>query len=270
MRITILIDNLTRDELICEWGLAIHIDHNGHKILLDSGTTGSFADNAEKLGVDLAEVEMAALSHSHYDHANGFDRFFSINSHAKVYISSEVKENLYGWKKLFPYYGGIRKGMLKEHSHRFVRVNGALEALPGVHLLGHQAPYFPEMGKKGRLYVRRGLWLHPDDFRHEQSLIFEEESTLVVFNSCSHCGPDVVVREAESAFPGKRVRALIGGFHLFRCSESEVRALASRLRASGVEKLITGHCTGEAAFQILHQELGDCVLQMHTGLSLEI
>lgn len=270
MRITILIDNLTRDELACEWGLAVYIEHNGRKILLDSGTTGVFADNAEKLGVNLAEVEMGALSHSHYDHANGFDRFFSINSRAKIYISSEVKENLYGWKKLFPYYGGIRRGMLKQHADRFVRVKGKLEALPGVWLLGHDAPYFPEMGKKGRLYVRRGLWLHPDDFRHEQSLIFEEKDTLVVFNSCSHSGPDVVIREAEAAFPGKRVRAVIGGFHLFRCSADEVRALAGRLRKCGVEKIITGHCTGEAAYEILHQELGDCVQQMYSGMTVEV
>ena len=270
MRITILIDNLSRDELVCEWGLAIYIEDHGRKILLDSGTSGSFADNAEKLGVNLAEVEMGALSHAHYDHANGFDRFFAVNDRGKIYISSEVKENLYGWKKLLPYYGGIRRGMLKEHAGRFVRVQGRMEALPGVWLLGHDAPYFPEMGKRGKLYVRRGLWLRPDDFRHEQSLIFEEESTLVVFNSCSHSGPDVVIREAEAAFPGKRVRAIIGGFHLFRCSEAEVRALADRLRKCGVEKIVTGHCTGDAAYAILSEELGDRVCQMYSGMCVEI
>ena len=266
----ILIDNLAAEGLACEWGLAIHIEHEGKNILLDSGTSGDFADNAEKMGVDLSRVDVGALSHSHYDHANGFDRFFALNDRAKIYISNEVRENLYGWKKLLPYYGGIRRGMLKEHAHRFVRVSGKQEILPGVWLLGHSTPGLAAMGRKNGLYQRRGLWLHPDDFRHEQSLIFDRADGLIVFNSCSHAGADVVIREAEAAFPGKRVKALVGGFHLFRLSDADVRALAGRLKQCGAELLVTGHCSGQKGFELLHEELGDTVQQMYSGMVLEI
>ena len=266
----ILIDNLALEGLACEWGLAVYIEYNGRRILLDSGTTGSFADNAEKMGVDLSSVELGVLSHAHYDHANGFDRFFAMNSKAKIYIAPEAKENLYGWKKTLPNYGGIRRGMLKEHADRFIRASGKQEILPTVYLLGHSTPGLAAMGKRNKLYVRRGFWLHPDDFRHEQSLIFDTETGLVVFNSCSHAGPDVIIREAEAAFPGKKVRALIGGFHLFRLSDDEVRALAGRLKKCGVEKLVTGHCSGQRGFELLHEELGDMVQQMYTGMTIEI
>lgn len=266
----VLIDNLARDGLACEWGLAIHIEYNGRNILLDSGTTGVFADNAEKMGVDLAAVELGVLSHAHYDHANGFDRFFALNLAAKIYIAEEARENLYGWKKTLPHYIGIRRGMLKEHADRFIRASGKQEILPGAYLLGHSTPALEAMGRRNRLYRRGGLWLKSDDFRHEQSLIFDTDTGLVIFNSCSHAGPDVIIREAEKAFPGKRVRAMIGGFHLFMLNDDEVRALAGRLKSCGVERLVTGHCTGERAYEVLHEELGEGVEQMYSGMTIAL
>lgn len=266
----VLIDNLSRDGLICEWGLSLYIETMGRKLLLDAGTTGSFADNARDMGVRLEDVELCVLSHAHYDHANGFDRFFAINDHAPVYIAPGARENCYGWKKRLPYYIGIRKGMLKEKADRFIRAEQKQQVLPGVWLLAHSTPGLEKMGKKGGLYVREGLWLRTDSFRHEQSLILEEGGSLIVLNSCSHSGPDVVIREVEAAFPGKKVRAIIGGFHLFRSTDGEVCALAERLRKCGTEHIITGHCSGDRAYEILHEELGERVRQMYTGMTIEI
>lgn len=267
----VLMDNLAGEGFICEWGLALYIEYEGKKILLDSGTTGSFAENAEKMGIDLSMVELGVLSHAHYDHANGFERFFEVNDRAKIYIAEAVRENCYGWKAgERPHYNGVRRGMLKAHADRFVRAAGKQEIMPGVWLLGHSTPGLEGMGRKNRLYRRRGFWLRADDFQHEQSLIFETDEGLVLFNSCCHAGPDVIIRETEAAFPGRRVRAMIGGFHLFRSSDEDVRALAGRLRKCGVERLVTGHCTGDRAYALLHEELGEGVQQMYAGMVIEI
>lgn len=269
MLVKILMDNLAADGFSCEWGLAVYIEYNGHRILLDAGTTGAFVENAAKLGVDLAEVELAVLSHAHYDHANGMDRFFALNRKAKLCISENARENCFSWKNALPKYNGIRRGMLREHAGRILRC-GRKEILPGVHLLPHSTPYFAGMGRANQLYARRGFWLRPDDFRHEQSLVFELEDGLAVFNSCSHSGPDVIIREVESAFPGRHVRAILGGFHLYKTSEADVRALSDRIRSLGVEQIVTGHCTGDAAYAILKEELGDRVRQMYAGMCIEI
>lgn len=50
MKIKVLIDNIENDELAGEWGLAIYIEHNGKKILLDTGGSDLFLTNAEKNG----------------------------------------------------------------------------------------------------------------------------------------------------------------------------------------------------------------------------
>ena len=64
------------------------------------------------------------------------------------------------------------------------------------------------------------------------------------------------------------VYALVGGFHLYHTSPEDVRAFAHRLRSTCVEKIYTGHCTGEAAFRILREELGEQAVQLRTGMEI--
>ena len=59
MRIIILVDNNTRNTLQAEWGLSLFIEYEGHRILLDAGTTGIFADNAEAVGISVEEIDLA-------------------------------------------------------------------------------------------------------------------------------------------------------------------------------------------------------------------
>ena len=75
MKAVILIDNLTKGMLKKEWGLSVYIEHDGWKILLDTGASGAFAENAEALGISLEKVDAGVLSHAHYDHADGMAEF---------------------------------------------------------------------------------------------------------------------------------------------------------------------------------------------------
>ena len=83
MKATVIVDNIRTEELHGEWGLCVYIEYNGKKVLLDAGSSGLFAENAKALGFDLADVEYGVLSHAHYDHGNGMEQFFRINSQAK-------------------------------------------------------------------------------------------------------------------------------------------------------------------------------------------
>ena len=72
MKTTILVDNDAQEGLGCEWGFSALIETDGAIILLDSGASGLFAQNAQALGIDLADVDYCVLSHAHFDHADGF------------------------------------------------------------------------------------------------------------------------------------------------------------------------------------------------------
>ena len=269
MLVKVLMDNLAPEGLIGEWGLSLLIEFAGKRILLDAGSTGRFTENARAMGVNLKDVEVCVLSHGHYDHADGFESFFEENGRAKVYLQRAASGRYYGKKWCFRRYIGMDRTMLRDNAERFVWVDGAQEILPGAHLIPHSTPGLKAIAARSNLYMRSGRRLEPDSFLHEQSLVLEENGGLVVFNSCSHAGPDNILREVGEAFPGRHVRALVGGLHLCVLRDDEVRALAGRIREMQVEEIVTGHCTGQRAFGVLREELGEQVRQIYTGMELE-
>lgn len=270
MQAIVLIDNIPDNNLTPEWGLSILIHYKDKTILLDTGASSNFSHNAEKLKLDLFAVDYAVLSHAHYDHADGMEAFFQINEKAKFYLRNGCGECCYKKKWIFPKYIGIKKGILEKYQDRIVYAKGDYEICGGVRLIPHKGGDFTEIARKANLYMKKNGRLRPDDFSHEQSLVFETDRGMVVFNSCSHGGADHIIREVQEAYPGRKIYAMIGGFHLFKMSDDEVRVFAKRVRRTGIEKIYTGHCTGERAYRILHEELGDCVQQLKTGLEMVV
>ena len=269
MKATVVVDNIKSGGITGEWGLCVFIKYRGKKILLDTGASSLFAENAGRLNLPLEEIDFAVLSHAHYDHANGMERFFQINRKAKFYLRDGCGENCYHKKWLFRRYIGMPGGVMAKYPERIVYASGNFSVCGGVSLIPHTTPGLDAVGKREHMYRKTsGGWM-PDNFSHEQSLVFETSRGLVVFNSCSHGGAANIIREVTAAFPGRRVLALIGGLHLYNKSEREVRALAGTLRDTGVEQVYTGHCTGKAAFGILKEELGGVVRQFHTGFVME-
>ena len=269
MKATVLVDNIPHGDLQAEWGLSIFIEYNEKNILLDFGSTELMFENAKALGIDIKSADIAVLSHSHFDHSGGMARFFEENQKATLFVKS-LCENCHA-KKPFKKkrYNGVPKGVLSENKSRIETVSGKTEIAKGIYLLDHSEKDLYKKGKKSHLYREENGRLVPDDFFHEQSLIFETENGLVIFNSCCHSGADLVIKEAQKAFPNKKIKALIGGFHLFDRPKRDVIKLAQNIKATGIEFICTGHCTGEKAYNILKENLGDMCRHFHTGLILE-
>lgn len=271
LKVYVLVDNTDGADLKGEWGLSFYIEYGGKVVLLDAGLSPLFADNAERMGLDLQRVDFAVLSHAHDDHANGMDRFFEVNDHAPFYVASGCDENCYDRKGIIYKYAGIPRGIMKRHADRIVRAEEDMYIGDGIRLLGHTTPGLQKQGLMEKMYLRRGFLRYiPDDFRHEHSLVFEMDEGVVIFNSCSHAGADNIVNEVMAAYPGRKILAMIGGFHLFNKDDDYVRAFAHRLEDTGVEAIYTGHCTGQRAWDIMHEELGDKVHELRTGLEFEI
>ena len=270
MRAKVLIDNIASEDFTGEWGLSVWIEYDGHKILLDTGTTGAFADNARKMGIPLELAEVCAISHGHYDHADGLTAFFRENAHARAYLRDTAQKHYYGVTEGKCRYIGVNREILRRFADRLEFLRGNVQLMPGVWLIPHSSAGLEKIAARSDLYVRRWMRMRPDNFSHEQSLVFETENGLVIFNSCSHAGPDNIIAEVNAAFPGKKICALIGGLHLYKLTDDEVRAFADRLRKTGVQRVLTGHCTGERAFVVLKEELDDIVEQLYTGMEIEV
>ena len=271
MKIYVLVDNTDGTGLKGEWGLSFYIEYNGKTVLLDAGLSPLFAVNADRMGLDLNNVDYAVLSHAHDDHANGLEKFFELNDHAKLYVAGGCDENCYDRHGLFFKYAGVPRGIMGRHADRIIKADADMMIADGIRLLGHNTPGLEKLGLMEKMYLKQGFMKYiPDDFRHEQSLIFETDDGVVVFNSCSHAGADNIVNEAAQVYPGRKILAMIGGFHLFNKSDEYVRAFARRLEDAGALHIYTGHCTGQKAWNILHEELGDKVHALSTGLVFEL
>lgn len=269
MKITVLSDNIGNGELQGEWGLSFHIEFNGKKYLLDTGGSGLFLTNADKLGIDISDVDCAVLSHAHYDHSLGMEAFFSVNSKADFFVSPNARENCYAGLGFLSRYIGMPKGVLSKYGDRIKSPCGVSEIDTDVFIVPHSTDGLDKTGRRSHMYIRCGWRYVPDDFAHEQSLVFRTGDGLVIFNSCSHSGADVVMAEVGKAFPGEKVKAYLGGLHLFRMNEHEVREMAGKIQKAGIAKVVTGHCTGDKAYEILKSCLGETVSRFHCGMVME-
>lgn len=266
MKATVIVDNISSGDISGEWGLCILIEYGEKKILLDTGASNLFAYNADKLNLSVKDIDIAVLSHAHYDHANGIEKFFEVNHKAKLYLQDSCEENCYSKKWIFHKYIGIPRGVLKKYQARIKYVSGDYRICEGISLISHKTPGLNEIGKREKMYKKiNGKW-YPDDFSHEQSLVFETSKGLVIFNSCSHGGVVNIINEVATAYPQKKVIAVIGGFHIYNKSENEIRELAKMIKDTGIEYVCTGHCTGKKAYEILNEELGDALHQLRVGL----
>lgn len=72
-------------------------------MLFDVGPSGHFIGNAAALGIDVSSVDLAVISHGHYDHGGGLRSFLAANSKAVVYMGRGADADLYA--KLF----GLRR-----------------------------------------------------------------------------------------------------------------------------------------------------------------
>lgn len=254
MKIVTLLENTTcREDLGCEHGLSIYIESQGHRVLFDMGQSDMFAQNADVLGVDLGNVEAAVLSHGHYDHGGGLHRFLQINRYSEVYVNQYAFE---------PHYNARNRNIGLDPAldkSRMIFVDKPTEILPGFTL--HTIPDVP-VDTSG-LQRMEGSVLIPEDFRHEQYLLVEEDGLRVLFSGCAHKG---IVQIARVFRPD----VLIGGFHLSKIQERSVLDGIAEALLSLPTRYYTGHCTGGMQFAYLKQKMGTRLEGLCTGSILRI
>lgn len=258
MKITALTENTPyNDNISAEHGLSLYIETEKHNILFDMGQTSLFAENAEKLGIDLANADIAVLSHGHYDHGGGLGKFLQINQTAPVYINRYAFGDYYnGTEK----YIGLDKSLQSEK--RIVFVDEVLEIDDELCLYSCnkkiQNHYLGSFGLNMKI---NGEFL-PDDFKHEQYLLISEKSKHVLISGCSHKG---VMDIAEWFEPD----VLIGGFHYSKLGlDEKLKEYASTLAAHKTN-YYTCHCTGTEQYGLMKKYMPQ-LSYLSCGESIEI
>lgn len=279
MKIHVLIENTAVRGMIAEHGLSLLIEEKGKKYLLDAGTTGAFLKNAEMMSLDVNDVECCVLSHGHYDHSGGFAEYLAQNITTNVYAMETVKGEYYSGSGGTIHDISVPGHVLPAYEERFVFINEVTKIAENVYLLPHCTAGLEKIGERAKLFKKKDGRLEADDFSHELSLVIDSEKGLLICNSCSHAGVRNIISEVKQVFPAKKIHAFVGGLHMkgrrdgeeiCTFSEEEVKEMAEYLVMEGVEKVYTGHCTGEVAYEMLKKYLGNRLGKLKTGITLEL
>ena len=258
MKLSVLIENTVRDCcLTAEHGLSLLLETGGKRFLLDTGATGAFADNARKMGVELAKVDAVILSHGHYDHGGGLETFLQHNTTAPVYLSAYAFGEYYNASGK---YIGLPRH-LQGHP-RLIPVTKSLQLAPNVTVECRDGA-FPHSIEPYGLQVLKDGCLQPDRFRHELYLLVREQRRICI-TGCAHVG-------VENILSSFKPQVLIGGFHFKQLQPGDPRLgiAARRLREYPCE-YYTGHCTGQEQYAFLKKQLGDRLHGLYTGCTIEI
>lgn len=261
-----LVENKTEHSgMLAEHGLSIYIEADGKKILFDAGATDIVTANAEVMGVKLADVDLAAVSHGHYDHTGGFPAFCALNEKAPVYIHKNAFRDSYGFRNGEPEEekSGIRWGEEEKSamSDRFIFTDGPVYITENICITG-TVPYADGTNITEGFYFRdeNGEW-QKDDMSHEQCLVIREPDGLYIFSGCSHRGVISALEAGKAMFPGERVAALVAGMHLYSATEEDREYVVQQIASEGLDRVMPVHCTGIKAICDLKTKLGDaCVV----------
>lgn len=257
MKLTVLAENTAcREDLIAEHGLSLYVEAAGKKILLDMGQTDVFARNAERLGIDLSQVDIAVISHGHYDHGGGLEAFLRCNQKASVYVHADAFGQHYnGTEK----YIGLNAAL--QNHPRLIPVTGSVMLTQSLRL--HDCNALNWNFNSWGLNKKHCGGFTSDDFSHELYLQITEGEKQILLSGCSHKGIQNIVRRF-------RPDVLIGGFHLSK--QRDLRALQTvaqeLLENCGI--CYTGHCTGQVQYAYMKTVMGQRLQQLSTGKTVQL
>jgi 7,8-dihydropterin-6-yl-methyl-4-(beta-D-ribofuranosyl)aminobenzene 5'-phosphate synthase len=232
IRIVVLVDNNPyRSGLETAWGLSVYVDAWRAKFLFDTGPDPNvLICNAEKLGVDLSEIEFVVISHVHGDHTGGLELIASLKPKLKIYIPPD--RGLIGYMKSL----GLKP----------IIVNSTIEIANGIYVV--KPLYGPPM---------------------EEAVAIKTDRGLIVLVGCSHPGVVNMVRQAVRDI-GVKPYMVIGGFHMSGANMDEVREVVDELVEMGVERICPIHCSGDTIRQYLAKYYSDKYIDGGVGLKINI
>lgn len=264
MKVISLVENNTICGCKTAHGLSLYIEAENNKILFDLGPDDTLFENAEKLNVNLQDVNIVVISHGHRDHGGALKSFLLINKTAQIYIHEEA---------FLPHRSHRPTGIADIGLDIELKKHPQITLTSGNYAIDSNLLLFTVSGEKVCLSGANSSLYEgdkPDEFKHEQNLIIKGNKTVLIMG-CGHNGVVNIMASADSYNP----QICIGGFHL--TNPSAKRNEPVELLNSIIEKLshypnthfYTCHCTGVNVYNYLASKM-DNIKYLHCGDVIDI
>ena len=266
-KLWVLADNNTLIDryFLGEPAASYYLEIDGLRILLDTGYSDVFLQNAEKLGLDLGRLTHIVLSHGHNDHTNGLALLaerFDLSGVRLIAHPRCLLPRWYGEEYIGPPEGGAvpaacdycPSGEPVWLSERCV----FLGEIPAAHDFEQRRPL-------GRVLLDKEE--QPDLLTDDTALACKTPAGLFIVTGCSHSGICNIVSRAQAVCGETRIAGILGGFHLPKAN-SRVQKTAEFLAVLHPRVLYPCHCVSLAAKLELAEVLP--VQETGSGMCIEL
>jgi len=234
MKLTVLTENTASGYYTAEHGLSYFIEYENKNILFDTGHTDVFLRNAKQLNIDVDTAETVVLSHGHWDHGNGLKYLKNkkLICHPNCFIKRYRKNDSFNIG-LDLSYAKLKKrfNILISQEPYYISENIIfLSEIPRVNSFEAQTTTFVDENRN-------------DDFIIDDSalaIIINDE--LVVVSGCAHSGICNIVEYAKKITGLKKVKAVIGGFHLME-NNDQTKKTIKYFKEQNISQIFPSHCT---------------------------
>lgn len=233
--IKVVYDNYVSDSACRpDWGFACVITGPEKTILFDTGGKGDLLlANLKRMNVCPADIRLAVISHEHGDHTGGLLPFLRENRDVSVFLPAKTPE-------------GLARGA-GALANKITVVGEPVRLCEGAFILGPMR----------------------SEVTVEQALVLETAKGLVIVTGCAHPGVVAIARRAREEFH-RDIHMILGGLHLLRHSDGQMREVVDALKRLGVQKVAPSHCTGDRAIALFRDAFGDGFERIGAGRVLVV
>ena len=250
-----------------EFGLSLYIKDEDIELIFDTGKTGEFAANADKLGIDLKNIRHVVLSHSHFDHTGGmktliekYNKTFTLHINKTFFeekyriteSNQEFLGNNFGEKYILD--KGIDIDYIKNNQIKLSKNITLFTNFKQLTDFETPVPYY--FRKIGNDYIL-------DNMEDEIVIGAETSKGLVIICGCSHIGIVNIIENIKKQ-TNKKIYGIIGGLHLTKASDKRIAKVMEYFDKSEIKFFGVSHCTGEKAVNILKTS-GKDFIENNTG-----
>jgi len=253
MKLTVLLDNNTLIDryLYGEPGVSYLIEDEGKRILFDVGYSDAFIKNAQKMNIDLLDIDFLVLSHGHLDHTWGLDPLIRLYTEAIIEEIDYKKPTLVAHPltfltKTLNGLGEIGSTISETKLSKHFQIKLSKEPV----WLTEKLVFLGEIERKNDFEAKGPIGkivkdnFEEDDYLMDDSaLVYKSSRDLVIITGCSHAGICNIVEYAKKICEDDRIIDIVGGFHLLNPPEEQLQGTLEYMKKLQPNEVHACHCT---------------------------